>query len=120
MTEKEFYQNAMIAAMQGLLSAIGNGYAAEYVQPHSTVASMADEYAKNESYTMLPADNKTGGCAASLNTGAVLLLDITKFPLYDYFVFMGDDHLPRTKNWDKAFIQYTTIIHDPRQMSSPR
>jgi hypothetical protein len=46
MTEKEFYQHAMLAAMQGLLSAIGNGYAAEYVQPHSTVASMADEYAK--------------------------------------------------------------------------
>ena len=46
MTEKEFYQNAMLAAMQGLLSASGNGYAAEYVQPHSTVASMADEYAK--------------------------------------------------------------------------
>jgi glycosyltransferase involved in cell wall biosynthesis len=64
-----------------------------------------NEYAKNESYTMLPADNKTGGCAASLNTGAVLLLDITKFPLYDYFVFMGDDHLPRTQGWDKAFIQ---------------
>jgi hypothetical protein len=64
-----------------------------------------NEYAKNESYTMLPADNKTGGCAASLNTGAVLLLDITKFPLYDYFVFMGDDHFPRTQGWDKAFIQ---------------
>ena len=46
MTEKEFYQQAMIAAMQGLLSAIGNGYEAEYVQPHSTVALMADEYAK--------------------------------------------------------------------------
>jgi hypothetical protein len=46
MTEKEFYQQAMIAAMQGLLSAIGNGYAAEYVHPHSTVALMADEYAK--------------------------------------------------------------------------
>ena len=46
MTEKEFYQNAMLAAMQGLLSAIGNGYEAEYVQPHSTVALMADEYAK--------------------------------------------------------------------------
>jgi len=46
MTEKEFYQNAMIAAMQGLLSAIGNGYEAEYVQPYSTVAAMADEYAK--------------------------------------------------------------------------
>jgi glycosyltransferase involved in cell wall biosynthesis len=64
-----------------------------------------NEYAKNESLTVLPADNKTGGCAASLNTGAVLLLDVTKFPLYDYFVFMGDDHLPRTKNWDKALIQ---------------
>jgi hypothetical protein len=46
MTEKEFYQQAMIAAMQGLLSASGNGYAAEYVHPHSTVALMADEYAK--------------------------------------------------------------------------
>jgi hypothetical protein len=46
MTEKEFYQQAMIAAMQGLLSAIGNGYAADYVQPHSTVAAMADEYTK--------------------------------------------------------------------------
>ena len=46
MTEKEFYQNAMIAAMQGLLSSIGNGYEAEYVQPYSTVATMADEYAK--------------------------------------------------------------------------
>ena len=46
MTEKEFYQQAMIAAMQGLLSAIGNGYEAEYVHPYSTIASMADEYAK--------------------------------------------------------------------------
>jgi len=46
MTEKEFYQQAMLAAMQGLLSAIGNGYEAEYVKPHSTVALMADEYAK--------------------------------------------------------------------------
>ena len=46
MTEKEFYQQAMIAAMQGLLSATGNGYAAEYIQPHSSVAAMADDYAK--------------------------------------------------------------------------
>jgi len=64
-----------------------------------------DEYAKSENYKKLPADNKTGGCAKSLNTGAVHLLDITKYPLYDYFVFMGDDHLPRTPGWDKAFIQ---------------
>jgi hypothetical protein len=46
MTEKEFYQQAMIAAMQGLLSASGNGYASEYIQPHSSVAAMADDYAK--------------------------------------------------------------------------
>ena len=46
MTEQEFYQNAMIAAMQGLLSASGNGYADEFIHPHSTVALMADEYAK--------------------------------------------------------------------------
>lgn len=64
-----------------------------------------DEYAKSQNYKKLPADNKTGGCAKSLNTGAVHLLDITKYPLYDYFVFMGDDHLPRTQGWDKAFIQ---------------
>lgn len=64
-----------------------------------------NEYAKSENFKKLPADNKTGGCAKSLNTGAVYLLDITKFPLYDYFVFMGDDHLPRTQNWDKAFVQ---------------
>jgi len=64
-----------------------------------------DEYAKSENYKKLPAENKTGGCAKSLNTGAVYLLDITKYPLYDYFVFMGDDHFPRTPGWDKAFIQ---------------
>ena len=64
-----------------------------------------NEYVKNEDIKYIPADNKTGGCANSLNTGAVLLLDILNYPLYDYFVFMGDDHLPRTQNWDKAFIQ---------------
>lgn len=56
-------------------------------------------------YRCLPAENKTGGCAKSLNDVAVLLLDITKFPLYDYFVFMGDDHLPRTQGWDKALVE---------------
>ncbi len=64
-----------------------------------------DEYAKNKNLQLLPADNKTGGCANSLNTGAVYLLDFSNYPLYDYFVFMGDDHIPRTQNWDKAFIQ---------------
>jgi hypothetical protein len=46
MSEQEFYQRAMIAAMQGLLSANGNGYEPEYIHPHGTVAAMADEYAK--------------------------------------------------------------------------
>ncbi len=64
-----------------------------------------DEYVKNKNIQCLPADNKTGGCANSLNTGAVYLLDYSNYPLYDYFVFMGDDHLPRTQNWDQAFIQ---------------
>jgi len=64
-----------------------------------------NEYAKNKNLQLLPADNKTGGCANSLNTGAVYLLDFSNYPLYDYFVFMGDDHIPRTQNWDKAFIQ---------------
>jgi hypothetical protein len=64
-----------------------------------------EDYTRHDKYTVLPADNKTGGCAASLNTGAVMLLDIIKFPLYDYFVFMGDDHIPRTEGWDQAFYQ---------------
>jgi glycosyltransferase involved in cell wall biosynthesis len=63
------------------------------------------EYTNHDRYKVLPADNKTGGCAASLNTGAVYLLDVSKFPFYDYFVFMGDDHLPRTEGWDKAFME---------------
>ena len=46
MTEQEFYQKAMIAAMQALLTANGNGYEPEYIHPHDTVAQMADEYAK--------------------------------------------------------------------------
>jgi hypothetical protein len=63
------------------------------------------DYIRDDKYKVLPADNQTGGCAYSLNTGATMLLDISRFPVYDYFVFMGDDHLPRTQNWDKAFIQ---------------
>ena len=46
MTEQEFFAKAMIAAMQGLLSANGNGYEAEYISPHETVAAMAKEYAE--------------------------------------------------------------------------
>jgi hypothetical protein len=66
------------------------------------------EYVKHEdekNYKCLPAQNSTGGCAKSLNDGAVMLLDILKFPVYDYFIFMGDDHLPRTQGWDQALVQ---------------
>lgn len=62
-----------------------------------------DEYYEHTDYLQIPASNETGGCAKSLNTGAVSLLDITKYPLYDYFVFMGDDHIPRTQHWDREF-----------------
>lgn len=62
-----------------------------------------DEYAKNEDYKCLPSENKTGGCAKALNDAAVHLLDYSRFPLYDLYFFMGDDHLPRSLDWDKAF-----------------
>lgn len=62
-----------------------------------------DEYYEHTDYLQIPASNETGGCAKSLNTGAVSLLDYSKYPLYDYFVFMGDDHIPRTQHWDREF-----------------
>ena len=46
MNKKEFYQQAMLFAMNGLISANGNAYEDEYVQPYATVAAMAHEYAK--------------------------------------------------------------------------
>lgn len=46
MNKKEFYQQAMLIALQGLLSAHGNAYDDEYVKPNATVAVMAHEYAK--------------------------------------------------------------------------
>jgi len=46
MNKKEFYQQAMLVALNGLLSANGNAYDEEYVQPNATVAAMAHEYAK--------------------------------------------------------------------------
>lgn len=46
MTQEQFYQQAMIAAMQGLLSAIGNGYEDEYHDPHGYLSIIAHGYAK--------------------------------------------------------------------------
>ena len=48
-----------------------------------------DEYVKNENYKCLPSDNKTGGCAHALNDAAKLLLDYSRFPIYDLYIFYG-------------------------------
>jgi hypothetical protein len=46
MNKKEFYQQAMLMALNGLLSANGNAFEDEYVKPNATVAVMAHEYAE--------------------------------------------------------------------------
>jgi len=61
-----------------------------------------NEYAKDDSYVCLPAENKTGGCAHALNSAAELLLNFANYPFYDLYIFMGDDHLPRSADWDKT------------------
>lgn len=46
MNRKEFFQQAMIAAMNGLLSANGNGYEIDSPQPYMSAAEMAFKYAE--------------------------------------------------------------------------
>ena len=61
------------------------------------------EYEKNAEeydYGYLIVENDTGGCAASLNAGLEILMDDEVHDHYDYFGFMGDDHIPRTLFWD--------------------
>lgn len=62
-----------------------------------------NDYTRDDLYACLPSDNKTGGCAYALNSATELLLDYSNFPFYDLYIFMGDDHLPRSADWDKAF-----------------
>lgn len=45
-------------------------------------------------------ENTTGGMAYPLNRAAELLFDDKKYDHYDYFGFLGDDHVPRTMFWD--------------------
>lgn len=45
-------------------------------------------------------ENQTGGMAYPLNVAAEMLFDDTKYDHYDYFGFLGDDHIPRTFFWD--------------------
>jgi hypothetical protein len=74
-----------------------------------------DKYLDNKNYMCLVSDNYTGGCARPLNDGAKLLLDSSVFPFYDIFIFMGDDHLPQTLEWDlslqKALMGKTGIAY---------
>lgn len=46
MEKEEFYQQAMLMAMNGLLSSIGNGLAPDADHPHALIAEMAHDYAK--------------------------------------------------------------------------
>jgi len=66
------------------------------------------DYTRHEevlNYRCISLENKTGGCAKSLNDAAVQLLDFCNYPAFDYFIFMGDDHLPKTKNWDQRLVE---------------
>jgi len=56
----------------------------------------AEEY----DYGYLVIDNQSTGMAQPLNKGVEILMDDEKFDHYDYFGFLGDDHLPRTTYWD--------------------
>jgi hypothetical protein len=64
---------------------------------------LLDQYLANKDYTSLVIDNTTGGCAKALNSGAQIVLDCSVYPFYDIFIFMGDDSLPQTLNWDQAY-----------------
>jgi len=46
MNQKEFFQQAMIAALNGLLSDNGNGYEIDSPQPYMSAAEMAHRYAE--------------------------------------------------------------------------
>lgn len=46
MEKEDFYQQAMLMALNGLLSSIGNGLAPDADHPHALIAEMAHNYAK--------------------------------------------------------------------------
>jgi len=51
-------------------------------------------------YGFLVVDNITPGMAAPLNMGVEMLMDDAIYDRYEYFAFLGDDHLPKTAYWD--------------------
>lgn len=56
----------------------------------------AEEY----DYGYLVIENNASGMCAPLNKAVEILMDDTQYDHYDYFAFLGDDHLPRTLYWD--------------------
>ena len=56
----------------------------------------AEEY----DYGYIVIENNSNGMAQPLNKGVEILMDDSRYDHYEYFGFMGDDHLPRTPFWD--------------------
>jgi hypothetical protein len=69
------------------------------------VLDIDDESIYTTRFAHLYQHNNTGGSAKALNWAAKQLLDSGMYGHYEYFVFMGDDHLPKTLNWDKELIK---------------
>ena len=56
----------------------------------------AEEY----DYGYIVIENNSNGMAQPLNKGVEIIMDDTQYDHYDYFGFLGDDHIPRTAFWD--------------------
>ena len=54
---------------------------------------------ENANVGIIVVEREGKGMAKPLNKAALLLLD-----KYRHFAFLGDDHRPRTENWDRFFI----------------
>lgn len=59
-----------------------------------------EQAAEECGFALLAVDNVTSGMARPLNMAAEILMDDETYDRYDYFGFMGDDHVPRTPYWD--------------------
>lgn len=59
-----------------------------------------EKNAEEFDYGYLVIENTSTGMAQPLNKGVEILMDDSQYDHYQYFGFMGDDHLPRTSYWD--------------------
>lgn len=59
-----------------------------------------EEAAQEYDFGLLAVDNNSSGMAKPLNMAAEILMDDETYDRYEYFGFMGDDHVPRTPFWD--------------------